>query len=304
MKNVLCIGYACVDVNYQISSFPKENKKMLATDFDICGGGPASNASICVSKLGGTSSFLGYIGNDPFGNLHQEELKKSGVDISLCSPREIKTPVVCILTNSLKNERTAIAYRTQDYWIKEIPKNLIIERYDSVLFDGHQPILNDKILDFCKTKNIPTILDAGSINQGTLSILSKVDYAVVSQDFAQEFCNSKNDFFCLEKIVKTRNNKTTVVTLGSKGAIAYKDECFYEIGAFKINSIDTTGAGDAYHGAFSYFITSVSFEECLIKSAAAGALACEKLGARESIPTLKDLNSLLNSQKITCKILR
>lgn len=296
MKNsVLCVGYACVDVCYKTSKFPEKNKKMLSEDFEVCGGGPASNAAISVRLLGGSSDFLGYVGKDCFGDFHQREMEDAGVGIDLCHRGDLKTPVVCII--STNQNRTAIAYRTKDYWMSEIPKNIDLNKYSAVLFDGHQPVISSKILEKCKTLGIPTVLDAGSINGGTLSLVKDVDYAVASEDFARDLCHKEQIVDILDELVDLRDKKCTVVTLGDKGLVAYKDGKYFQVGAYSVDAVDTTGAGDVFHGCFSYFVEKSSFKDCLLLSSAAAALSCTRLGARKSIPDLEAVKKLLTDQK-------
>jgi sugar/nucleoside kinase (ribokinase family) len=296
MKNsVLCIGYACVDVCYKTSKFPEKNKKMLSEDFEVCGGGPASNAAISVRFLGGFSDFLGYVGKDCFGDFHQREMEDAGVGIDLCYRGDLKTPVVCILATD--QNRTAIAYRTKDYWLNEIPQNVDLGKYISVLFDGHQPAISLQILEKCKILGIPTVLDAGSINSGTLSLIKEVDYAVSSEDFSRDLCQKDQTIDILNELVEIRDKKCTVVTLGDKGLVAYKNGKYFQVGAYSVNAIDTTGAGDVFHGCFSYFVEKLPFEDCLLISSAAAALSCTRLGARKSIPRLQEVKDLMIEQK-------
>ena len=304
-QKILCVGYACIDVNYQISKFPQENTKLLVDQYDMCGGGPAANAAVCISKLGGLAEFCGYLGCDAFGNMHHDELSANNVGVTHVRRGSLKTPVVAILANH-NGSRTAIAFRSNDYWISpDTFFDLDVNNYGAVLFDGHQPLLTQKLLVDCIENKVPTVLDAGSMNSGTMTSFSIIDCAIASQDFATSMCNSTDIDYCLKHMSYMRKGKLTIITLGSNGAIAKHGEKTYKVDAYNVNVVDSTGAGDAFHGAYALAITKPthSLEQTLLYCSAVGALACTKLGARISLPTENDVINLMSSQSgVKCAI--
>ena len=125
--------------------------------------------------------------------------------------------------------------------------------------------------------NIPTILDAGSLNSGTQALLSKVDYAVCSEKFARQLTGNIED--ALQQISNVA--PVAVITLGENGLIWKRGNEEGKLAALVINAVDTTGAGDAFHGAFAYGVASnMAWDKLLTFASVAGSLCCQKMGAR------------------------
>ena len=95
--DVLCVGHAAYDLIYAVPHHPAADEKMVSDSFLSCGGGPAANASIMVAKLGLTSAFAGYLGNDGYGDLHRQELMAYQVNIDKIVRGSAPTPVSMVL---------------------------------------------------------------------------------------------------------------------------------------------------------------------------------------------------------------
>ena len=161
-----------------------------------------------------------------------------------------------------------------------------------MLFDGHEPNISLSLLKQLKKQNIPTVLDAGSVHEGTLSLMDKVDYLVCSEKFAIQFAGNETD--ALSSLAKLSPN--VVITLGERGLIWQRDHETGQLNAFNIKAIDTTGAGDAFHGAFAAALTTqMNWQEILKFSSAAGALCCTKVGAIVGLPTKLEHSKFLNA---------
>ncbi|MGB0259116.1 MAG: carbohydrate kinase family protein, partial [Coraliomargarita sp.] len=94
--DVLCVGYACVDINFAASHHPSADEKLRATAMHTCGGGPAANAAVTIARLEGSARFVGYLGKDAFGQSHLDELHAEGVDTEGLKLGEAPTPVAAV----------------------------------------------------------------------------------------------------------------------------------------------------------------------------------------------------------------
>ena len=122
--------------------------------------------------------------------------------------------------------------------------------------------------------------------------MNEVDYLVCSEKFAVQFAG--DEITALVRLAQL--SKTVVITLGEKGLIWQRGQDSGSLPAFKVNAIDTTGAGDAFHGAFTAAIASeLTWNEALRYASAAGALCCTKIGARTGIPTQLEHEIFLNN---------
>jgi sulfofructose kinase len=289
--DVLCVGHASFDITLQLAQHPRADEKVFAESRLECGGGPASNAAVAMTRLGGKSAFAGYLGRDIYGELHLKELQEEGVNTELVRRGNHPTPLSVILVKP-NGERTVINHKCQTPPLEE---NIIIFpawRPKAILFDGHEPFVSRKLLEFAKSEGIPTVLDAGSVHRGTRELAARVDYLIASLKFARDFSGEKNPEKALE--ILTPLAPVIIITLGEKGLIWKHREDHGRIRALPVRVVDTTGAGDAFHGAFVSGITRrYGFRQNLRFASAAAALTCTKPGARTAIPTAEEVSRFL-----------
>ena len=293
MKNIdiLCVGAAAYDLTFVTSHHPQEDEKMVAEQYYACGGGPAANAAVAAKRLGCSSAFAGYLGNDIYGNLHYDELLSEGVLTDwIVRGKHPTTFSVSIIKKN--GRRSLINYRGGTPYLEQGSINFDNLKPKVVLFDGHEPNLSAELLDLCRKHNVITILDGGSLHKGTDYLKDKTDYLICSQIFAREFSKSENMRDALD--VLSEFNSALVITLGEKGLLWKKGKDAGALPAYKINAVDTTGAGDAFHGAFAVsLIKGMDFEESLRFSSAAAALTCTKIGGRMGLPYFEEINNFL-----------
>lgn len=292
--DVLCVGYACIDINFSAPHHPTPDEKIIANAMSTCGGGPASNAAVAISRLGGQARFYGYLGKDTFGYAHARELKENGVLTDALDFGISKTPVASV-TIKPDGSRSVVSYRTQMAMCYE--DAISLEKFPAkvLLVDGHQPSLSIKLVEEATRLGIPTILDAGSINAGTKALFNKVNYLVTSEKFARQWTNETDP----EKAVQKLSTEAPFVasTWGKEGVYWHGKMGFGHTPAFKISPVDTNGAGDAFHGAFAYGVArGLPMKRNLIWSCATGALTCLKLGARTALPTRKKVDLFIREE--------
>jgi len=288
--DVLCVGHACFDLIFTVDRHLGPDEKGVASSFTSCGGGPAANAAVTVSRLGCKAAFAGYLGNDIYGKKHIKELEKESVITDLVVRGSSPTPLSAILVKP-DGKRTLINYRGSTKRLKIDDIDFSNCNPKAILFDGLEPEISFPLAEFARKRGIPTILDAGSVHYGSKKLIHMVDYLVASKKFACEFTSETDE----EKAVKKLSEyaPSVVVTLGERGLI-WKDPGKMErYPALKVNVVDTTGAGDAFHGAFAAGIAEgKKWDELLRYSSAVAALCCTKLGARLGIPTSEEVKEL------------
>lgn len=290
MVDVLCIGHVAYDVTLPLKDYPLENSKYVI-DYKIeGGGGPASNAAYLLSKWGIKTSFIGLLGDDTYGKNIIEEFKNVGTDISMVKmAKDYPTPYSTILVNIKNGTRTIINSKVQHPQLDIDQKHLEKLNPKVMLFDGHELKTSIKAMELFP--NAKTILDAGSVREGTLVLGEKVDYLIVSENFALSYCKmeslkNENDYEeCMNKIKQLNKHGQIVVTLGERGLIYEEKGRVKSLDAYKVKAVDTTGAGDIFHGAFAYgLINNYSLIENLKLSSKTSAISVQTLGGRRSIP--------------------
>ena len=289
--DVLCVGHASYDLIFSVAHHPKDDEKISADGFLSCGGGPVANAAITISRLGFNAGFAGYLGNDIFGEKHYQELITEGINTQWIVRDDYPTPLSTILVKP-DGKRALINYKGDTKPLTSEAINFSSLKAKVVLFDGHEPNISLSLLKHLKKENITTVLDAGSVHEGTLSLMDKVDYLVCSEKFATQYAD--NESTALSSLAKLAPN--VIITLGERGLIWQREKETGYLDAFSIEAVDTTGAGDAFHGAFAAALTtSMNWLEILQFSSAAGALCCTKVGARVGLPTKLAHGTFLNA---------
>ncbi|MGR9087594.1 MAG: carbohydrate kinase family protein [Gammaproteobacteria bacterium] len=289
--DVLCVGHASYDLVFSVPHHPSEDEKMFARGFTGCGGGPAANAAVGVSRLGLKSAYAGYLGNDLYGEKHLEELLEQGVDTRLVVTGPAPTPISAVLVKP-DGTRALINYKsdTRPLAAGDLDFSVISPR--AVLFDGHEPHVSVVYCHQLRKQRIPTVLDAGSLHEGTQALMGLVDYLVCSEKFALQIAESVD--LALTRLAAIA--PAVVITLSERGLRWRMGERQGSLPAFSVDSIDSTGAGDAFHGAFAAALSlGMEWANILLYASAAGALCCTKIGARTGLPFKEEHSTLLKS---------
>jgi sulfofructose kinase len=291
--DVLCAGYACIDINFKARHHPTANEKLRATSMHSCGGGPAANAAVAVGRLGGKAGFAGYLGNDAFGDAHLRELQDEGVDTAGISRGESPTPLACV-TIKPDGQRSIVDYRAAQSAAPEDATSLAKQPAKVLLLDGHQPLLCAKLLDEARELGIPSVLDAGSVHDGTLMLYNKVDYLITSEKFARDLSSEGDPRLALAALDGAA--PFIACTWGEHGVYWQDETGQHHMPAFDIEAVDTTGAGDAFHGAFALGLAEgLRLKENLRRASATAALTCLKPGARSALPSRDQVEALVRA---------
>jgi sulfofructose kinase len=290
--DVLCVGLAVYDLTFAIPVHPPLDDKTRASSLVSCGGGPAANAAVTIARLGRKAALLGYLGDDIYGDNHYRELQEAGVDVHLVQRGSIPTTLAVILVKP-DGKRSIVYYRASDQQLSYEGINLEGISPKVILFDGHEASLSLPLAAYAREHAIPTVLDAGSLHPGTQELASMVDYLVCSEKFARQVTGQDDELQALERLIAYA--PSVVITLGERGLVwKYRDGQGL-LPVYRVEVVDTTGAGDIFHGAFAACLASgCEWEYTLRYASAAAALSCTRRGARLSIPTDKEVGDFLS----------
>jgi sulfofructose kinase len=293
--DVLCVGAGTYDLIYSVDRDPQPDEKIRAKSFTGCGGGPAANAAVTVSHLGLQAGFAGYLGRDIFGNAHFEELLEAGVNTELIARGEHPSALSVVMVKP-DGSRSLVNYRKPESFLAAGRVDFLPVDAKVILFDGHEPYISPPLARLARQQGIITLLDAGSIHSGTEELASLVDYLVCSENFALEFTGKSDEYYALEKLKPYAPN--IVITVGDRGLVwKNKVGSSGQLDPYKVKAVDTTGAGDVFHGALAVCLAqNKGWVESLHYASAAGALCCTKVGARLGIPTKAAVDEFLSSR--------
>ena len=298
--DVLCVGHAAWDISALVAEYPAENSKCEIRTLLECGGGPAANAAYLLASWGASCALAATVGSDDYADRALAELSQAGIDVTLVhrSPTD-PTPVSIILVNEQSASRTIVNRKAPSATARcritrrprwpQTPKVL--------LFDGHE--LEASLEAMAIFPDAMTILDAGSARPGAVELARRVDHLVASERFARQLSGVAELHSHAQQAAAMRslwghNGRPVVITCGERGLLFGTGDDFQHIPAFEVDSIDTTAAGDVFHGAFAYGVfKGLAMEETLRLAAAAAALSTTVRGGRTSIPSLARVEEFL-----------
>lgn len=286
--SIFCVGQSSYDITIPLEGPLIENQKYRITTRHECGGGPAFNAACLCAMWGAPVQLVSRIGKDSYGDALREILDSVGVGTDYLIPdRKNGTSYSIIIAGQTNGSRTLFNFpgRRGDVAYPVPP-----ERPEVILTDGHEERIS---LDLIHAwPEAVSVIDAGTFRESTYAVAKEVDYLVCSEDFARQYTGKNPDLSdwpaCGEifREVERINQKHAVITLGAQGLL-YREEdgTLRHLPAYKVRAVDSTGAGDIFHGAFAYGLyENVSLRENLRRSSAAAALSVQKLGSQTSIP--------------------
>jgi len=266
-KKVIFCGLTTVDIQYFVDSFPASNQKIKTDPPTIVVGGPAANAAITYSFLGGKGLFVTGIGINHFSKFITSDFEQNHVEIVDMSADEEFAPIIAsIVTNQNNSERAIISHFPQPLRVNENQiQTMDFSESGMVLIDGFYPEVTLLVCEKAMENNIPVVLDGGSWKPNTNELLRFVEIALCSEDFLPPGCNNSSDVIeyleskGIRKIAITRGNKDVIISHnGERKSIPVKS----------IEAIDSLGAGDVFHGAFAWFYSENNCFEYAIERAA------------------------------------
>lgn len=286
--DVLCVGHACYDLVFSVDHHPAENEKIFADSLLSCGGGPAANAAVMVAKLGYSAAFAGYLGQDGYGELHNQELLAQGINTDCLLRGDLPTPLSTVIVKPDGN-RALINYKGDTKPLAADAIDFSVLNPKVILFDGHEPHISIPLAKQARQAGIATVLDAGSVHEGTRALMGLVDYLVCSEKFALQLKGDEQT--ALTYLADFA--PFVVITLGERGLIWQHGAESGVMPAMTVNAIDTTGAGDAFHGAFAAAVAAgLDWLAVLRYASVAGSLCCIRMGARLGLPSKQEHDSV------------
>lgn len=282
------LGQCSLDYISIVRRYPEEDTKEEALDLAVQGGGPVATALVALSRLGFRTFFSGRVSDDEAGLEIRNGLKEEGVDIrGLKVKKGGRSQTAFILVNRKNGSRTILWQRpTVPPLTPGEVEPALIKKGRMLLLDGLMKEASLKAADIARASKIPVMLDAGRVRPGMLKLASLSDYIVCSEEFARGLELSPKEALKRLSLFKP---KAVTVTLGAKGSLTWHEGRVFHQPAFKVRAVDTTGAGDVFHGGYIYGVLKGWEMENTVEFASAfAALKCLKPGGRAGIPSLSE----------------
>ncbi len=288
--DVTALGFCAIDHLCLIPKTPDDDKVEISKLL-IGGGGPAATAAVAAARLGARTAYLGAVGDDAAGKQILEGLQAANVDVAgvLIRPGAVSAVGYCWVEQLTGKRNIA--------WSKGSVQGLRAREVNSaivcsgrvLLLDGHHPEAAIRAAQLAKKHGTKVLLDGGTFRPHMKALMALSDVVIASEVFARQMTGQDDVKAALMKIYGY-GPQWAVVTLGAKGAMAYDGQKFLAQKSFKVDVVDTTGAGDVYHGAFAYkYLSSSDLAEIMRFSAAVAAMKCRQLGGRGGIPEKEEV---------------
>ena len=290
----LFIGQSYIDVTFLTDHMPVGDEKYVAQDYAISFGGNAVTAAFCCAKLGIKPDLLSTLANDWLGRMFSDMSAK--YDIRL-HPRYVETSSLSFIMP--QQGKRAIVRCRDDHYLSSFPK-LDLTSCRALHIDGHQPDAAMFYARSCREAGILTSLDGGAVRSNTDELLAFIDVAIVAERFCEQ---SKLTPAETLDYLKSHGCRIGGVTLGERGFLWYDETGVVRstpaLPIPKEKVIDTSGAGDVFHGAYVYsYLTDPKkkWEEHFAFAQRAATFKIQYLGNEAGLPTLEDIRNLPYAQ--------
>ena len=295
--DVVGVGLNATDTLLVVPSFPAYAGKGPFTEEIVSPGGQMASAMVACARLGLRVKYIGAIGDDERGRIQRESLLGTGINIDHVQlRRNCPNQSAYIIIDRSTGERTVLWHRSDCLRIDPeqiLPEQILCARLLHI--DGHDTPAVERAAAIARRNGIPVTVDVDTIYHGFDRVLRLIDYLVASSEFPTAWTGMNDPFLALEAIQNEYGMKVAAMTLGAHGALARVGGVFHYSPAFVVNCVDTTGAGDVFHGAFCYAVLQgMPMREALDFSNAMAALNCTALGARGGIRGHAEIGALMS----------
>ncbi|HKV38063.1 MAG TPA: PfkB family carbohydrate kinase [Blastocatellia bacterium] len=291
-------GLNAVDHLIQVPSYPKFNTKTQFTAHTLAAGGQSATAMVALRRLGLKTRYIGSVGSDPNGRFQLEALARDGVESSGVQVIEgAETQTAFIIVDEQSGERTILWRRDPLLTLDpELVDRASVTSGRLLHLDGHEVGASIRAAEYARDAGLPVSIDIDNIYPGAGRLLPLVDFLISSSSFPARMTGEPDLKAALKKLGAQTGSCFVAATLGAEGVLAYFKGEYIHSPAFPIRCRDTTGAGDAFHGGFIYgLLSGMTVEQTLRFANAVAGLKCRALGARTALPSLVEVNALIES---------
>ena len=296
-KYIICLGKSTLDRIWPVAELPTKGGKYRASNYLELGGGMAATAAVAITRLGAKAAFCGRAGNDPAGHAMLEELAGYDVDVSQFRLfANARSPVSGILVDK-EGERVIASFGGEG-----IPEDADwlqlddVQNADAVLVDVRWKEGGIAICSAARPLGIPTVMDGESADTDIFeALLPLIDHAIFSLQGLRSFGGGKiTSHMQILQRVRRLGCKVAAVTMGEQGCLWLDDDGPHHQPAFGVNVMDTTGAGDVFHGAYALALSEGrTISDAMRFASGVAALKCTHHGGRAGIPNRQEVDQFL-----------
>jgi sulfofructose kinase len=295
MPDVLGVGANSVDFVYRLPAYPRPDSafaKLPITDHLISCGGQVTTALATCAAMGLSTSYIGTIGSDAHGRQMRDELQHRGIDLSHAITRDAGNPFAVILLDDREGERVVLWHRAPRLALaaSEIDRDAIVStrlvHVDDVDLDA-----SIEAARLARAAGTPVTSDIERTTEAVRALIGAVTIPIFAEHVPLALTGETDLPRALEQL-RMPHHAMLCVTLGARGALLLAAGEIIQEPGIAVKTVDTTGAGDIFRGAFIYALLRGDEPREILRFAnAAAALSCTRLGAMNSVPTLEEIET-------------
>ena len=292
--DIVGVGLNATDTLIPVSQYPVSGSKVEIRSASILPGGQVASAMVACQRWGLRARYVGKLGDDAAADLHRAEFARAGVEAKIITARDCASHQSFILVED-SGERTVLWKRDERLMLRpeELRREWIADAR-ALHVDGRDTAAAISAAGWAREAGIPVVADLDELYPDVEQLIEKVDYLIVSRNIPGQL-TGKSDL--RESLMATRLQygcRLTAATLGQDGVLAWDGHDFCYRPAYRVEVVDTTGAGDIFHAGFIYGLLQRSpLAQTLDFACAAAALNCTAVGARGGIQAVSSIENLM-----------
>ena len=296
--DVVTLGLNSIDMVAVVEHHPARNSKQPLQTFSQLPGGQMATAAAVCARLGWRARYIGSFGDDELARVGRESLTQEGVDVSgSWDVQGATSQFAVVIVDASTGERTVLWHRHPKLAIE--PGR--VSRHEvtcgrMLLVDCHETAAAAQASRDARATGMPTVVDVEKVREGIPDLLREIDVVLAAQAFPSALTGYGDPGRALAAIAKEYQSPIVAVTLGAEGSLALCGGRECRTPAFHVDCVDSTGAGDAFHGGFVAACLrdpDATLADVMRYANAVAALNCRGLGARGGMPTPDEVDALL-----------
>ena len=292
--DVVGVGLNASDTLIPVAHYPARGSKVEFRSAQVLPGGQVATAMVACQQWGLRTCYVGKIGDDSAAAVHRAEFARLGVEAHLFTAPGCPSQQAFILVDDF-GERTVLWKRDERLALRpeELRREWIVNSR-ALHVDGHDTAAATVAAGWAHAAGVPVIADLDELYPGVETLLNNIDYLITSRDIPGRLMEEHDLKKSLPALRDRFGCRLTAATLGEQGVLAWDGTQFHYAPAFRIEPVDTTGAGDIFHAGFIYgLLQGWPLQRQLEFACAAAALNCTAVGARGGIQSIEAIEHLM-----------
>jgi ribokinase len=303
----IIFGEISMDIIIHTNGKKKSGSVLRGESYVLSCGGHGANQAMAISRLGVKSAIVGRLGEDLLSRINLENLIRFDINTDGIFIDKFENSGLAILAVDENRDFQVVSFvegvnkRVDSSDLDRFKFTVTANTKVAVFQLGYPINIVMSAMEYCFQKNIITVLDPTPVlGQFPDEIFRLADYILPNQEEAEKITKTRitntSTAFETAKIFHDRGSKQVIIKLGENGVVCSTKKEKFHIPAYKVNTVDTIGAGDAFIGGLvAGIVSNVPLEKSVTWGIANAALCCSSLGAQAGLPTFEELSNFISS---------